>query len=497
MARGAARGGPGAPGPELSSREARRGAARGGASRLLLYGASRTTIEGIYGLRGIALASLLGAEGFGLWTVFRLVIRYGTFASLGLERGIELEVVRASAPDHRSQTDARTWGRAAAGYQWIAFGLLAVCLTAASFAVEGRQTALVLRGLAAALLLDRLWVYGRSYLRAAGGLRRLATRELGYALLQLAFTLPLAAWGGPIGAFAGFSLATAVSVGWLARDVPFVPQLSLDRLRRLVTVGLPLSAPLWLSIGLTTIDRLVVALWGDAALLGSYAFAVALGGVAGSAALTIRTVVFPQVFAATDERGSVANASLHLRGTVRPFAMLLPPLLGAFGLLLAPLVDLWLPEYRGAVPAARLFVFGGVFGGLQSLGLLSVAAAGRERPVPLLAAAALALNAGLSWLALAGGCGLIGVAVGALVARGAFAVAVVGLAAEATLPRPGLVVLWMIAPSVWSIAAMEGIGRLVPIHDLTDVLTALGFYAASLVPLVPPVLRQLRDPATR
>ena len=119
--------------------------------------------------------------------------------------------------------------------------------------------------------------------------------------------------------------------------------------------------------------------------------------------------------------------------------------------------------------------------------------------MPVLAAAALALNAGLSWLALAGGLGLLGVAVGALVARGAFAVAIVGLAAEATLPRPGPAVLGIIAPSLWCIAAMEVIGRLVPIHDATDLLAALGLYASSLAPLAPALLRQLRalrDPAT-
>lgn len=471
----------------------------GGASRLLFYGASRTTVEGILGLRGVVLASLLGAEGFGLWTVFRLVIRYGAFANLGLERGIELEVVRARTAERRSDTDAATWGRTAAGYEWIAFGLLTLGLAAASLAVDSPQTVLVLRALAASLLLDRLWVYGRSYLRAVGGLRRLATRELGHASLQFVLTLPLAAWGGPVGAFAGFALATAVSVAWLARDVPFAPQLCLDRLRRLVSVGLPLSTPLWLTLGLTTIDRLVVAAKGDVALLGNYAFAVALAGVASSAALTIRTVVFPQVFAATDERSAVANATLHLRGTVRPFALLFPPLLGAFGLALAPLVDLVVPEFRGAAPVARLFVFTAVFGGLQSLGMLSVAAAGRERPVPVLAAAALALNAGLSWLALASGLGLLGVAVGALVARGAFAVAIVGLAAEATLPRPGRAVLGIVVPSLWCIAAVESIGRLVPTHDATGLLAALGLYALSLAPLAPALLRQLRalrDPAT-
>jgi hypothetical protein len=160
--------------------------------------------------------------------------------------------------------------------------------------------------------------------------------------------------------------------------------------------------------------------------------------------------------------------------------------------MLAPLVDLLVPEYRGAAPVARLFVFAGMFGGLQSLGLLSVAAAGRKRRVPVLAAAALALNAGLSWLAIAGGFGLLGVAAGALLARGAFAVAVIGLAAEATLPRPGPAVLRIVAPSLWCISAMEAIGRLVPIHDATDLLAALGLYALSLAPLAPALLRQLR-----
>ena len=49
------------------------------------------------GLRGIALASLLGPELFGVWSLFRVALRYLGFIAQGLLRGMEVKVAAASS----------------------------------------------------------------------------------------------------------------------------------------------------------------------------------------------------------------------------------------------------------------------------------------------------------------------------------------------------------------------------------------------------------------
>ena len=154
-----------------------------------------------------------------------------------------------------------------------------------------------------------------------------------------------------------------------------------------------------LTIALGTADRLVVAAYGGAAMLGLYAFGVSIAGLAASFAWIIRTVIFPDVYGSARIAGAAPAMREHLDRTVLPFAYLFPPILGALALAMEPAIALALPRYLAAA-AARVFIFAAAAGGVTTLGVIGVVATGRQRVLPVLSGFALAINLACSTLAL-------------------------------------------------------------------------------------------------
>jgi O-antigen/teichoic acid export membrane protein len=465
---------------------------RGGRlSRLAAYGSARTAVELMFGLRGVVLARILGPGLFGIWTLFRLGLRYGAFASLGVHRGLELEVAAEAgeqAPDERRQ-----WGRAALAFLFSVYVAIGVLLIAASlfFASPTRET---LQVLALALLVERLWVYGSSYLRAEGRLRRFGAVELAQAASSLVLTAVMAMAWGLVGAYLGFLLAMVTGIALLGRTVPFRPRMARPRVRRLFQVGVPLSIAAVVNTLLATVDRLIVAGLEGAETLGFYAFAVAVSGIGASAAWIVRTVVFPEVYARARSEGGAEAAATHLHDTIVPVAHLLPALLGLLAFALGPAVALAAPEYVVVVPVARLFIFTGVAAGIMSLGTLGLVATERQRSLPVVAVAGLLLNAASALFALRAGLGLMGVAAGALVGRsltGAGIVALsMGLAASPReLVRIGLRLL---GPTAWCAVVVVTIGWWRPSIAVGSTAVSAGLYLVALLPLLPDLVVQFR-----
>jgi O-antigen/teichoic acid export membrane protein len=470
--------------PERAAEPERAGRLR----QLALYGASRTTVEGLLGIRGVVLAALLGPALFGVWALFRLGLRYGALAALGIHRGIEVEI----AADERSPRDRprRLWGRAAVGYLVGVCGVLGVAALAVSFwvASPARET---LWAVAVGLLAERLWMYGSSYMRAEGQLRRYAVIELAQAGASLVLTTLLALAWGLTGAYLGFALALVAGLALLGRSVPFVPLLSPPRIRRLLQVGVPLSLAAVATTLLTTVDRLIVVGFAGTEALGLYSFGVAVSSLGASAALVVRTVVFPDVYAQARREGGELAAATHVEETVVPVASLLPPLLGLVGLALGPVIALFVPRYLEILPVARLFVFIGVGAGFMSLGTIGVVATRRQRLLPLLTMVGLLANALAAVTALRMGFGLLGVAVGALVSRSLTGAAVVGAsAADAGTEHVGGLVVRVLWPLVWCAGVVSFLGWWRPGTDIWTTTVSVLLYLVALVPLAPMLVRE-------
>jgi O-antigen/teichoic acid export membrane protein len=334
---------------------------------------------------------------------------------------------------------------------------------------------------------------GLSYLRARGDLRGFAIFELTNAVLLVTFAALLTPVFGLAGAFASVSLATGLSLTFLAKSLPVVPGLSRSRLRVMLKVGLPVLVSLLLGFALVSADRLIVASLGDMALLGLYGFAFSVAGLAGSLALVIRVVVYPDVYADVTSRGASPALQAHLEGTVLPFARLFPPALGLLAVMLAPVVSILLPAYTDAIPAARLLIFLGVTAGFERLGTLGVIAVKRQKVLPAFSGGTLILNITLSILALRSGLGLQGVAAAALFANFAFGLGVMGfLARVADLASPARMLARLALPLVWSAMLVVLIGWVRPELGVAYTSISLGLYLIGVLPLLPAALSELK-----
>jgi O-antigen/teichoic acid export membrane protein len=448
----------------------------------------------LVGARGLLLATLLGPESFGVWALFRLMMRYAPFAALGVYRGLEREAVQDEQPERPvAPPSSPLAANTTVGFLLAVFVPLAAVTLTASFFVANAQLALGLRVTGAVLVTEPLVLYAFTYLRARGSLRRFAALEIAQAALHLTLAVVLALRWGLAGAFAGFVVASIGSLAILARRVPMRPALDGTRLRRLLAIGFPVVLTMLTTTLLATADRFVVAAYGGTRLLGFYALAVSVAGLAVSLAWVVRTVIFPNVYRQADAEGAGHAIRDHFRTTLLPFARWFPPLLGLGALFIGPAIMLLLPRYAEAVAPARIFIFTGATMGLASLGVLGVVAADMQRRLPLWSALALAINLALSNLAMRSGIGLEGVAAGALISQAVYAVAVVALAAAATgAARPVLLPVRALGPLVLCVLAVFGLGRLFPGTDPVSVAWSVALYLLILVPLGPTLLADLR-----
>jgi O-antigen/teichoic acid export membrane protein len=256
-------------------------------------------------------------------------------------------------------------------------------------------------------------------------------------------------------------------------------------------IGVPVALTGVVGTLLNTADRWVVAVWGGEVLLGYYAFAGALASAATALALAVRTVVFPEVYSDARLAGAAAALRRHLERSLMPFATLVPPILGAIGVCLGPVVSRVAPAYAEAVAPARLFLLAGAAIGVVNLAAIGVVAAGQQRLLPTYAAIALGFNLGLSIAALLLGAGLEGVAAASLMGHLVFATAVLRLNARLSgIGKAGQLATRALRPLAWCAVAVAVAGRVAV--ELDSELAGLGLYLLLMIPLATKALSEWR-----
>jgi O-antigen/teichoic acid export membrane protein len=448
--------------------------------KLAGYSAMRGSAEALIGLRGVLLATLLGPAAFGSWALLRLATRYAALAGLGMFRGLEVELLQAS-DDGTGR--ARASG-AALGFMLSVSGALATTALVASALVESPTHRLILQGFAAAVVAEAVYAYALVVTRVGGTLLRYALLEAGAAALHLGLGVALARSFGLAGAFAALALSAGVGAAVAARWVEMRPRLDGAVVRVMLVAGLPVALTGMVGTLLQTADRWVVAVWGGQELLGYYAFGAALASVGAALALAVRTVVFPEVYGDAKLAGAAAALQRHLERSLVPFGTLVPPVLGAIGAGVGPVVALVAPQYTAAIAPARLFLLSGAAMGLVNLAAVGAVAARRQTLLPAYAAAALVVNLGLATLALAAGLGLEGAAAASLTGYAVFAAAVLRLNAKlGGILQPERLVARALRPLVWCAAAVTLAGH--ASAALRDDAAAIGIYLMLVLPLLP------------
>jgi O-antigen/teichoic acid export membrane protein len=441
----------------------------------------RASTEGLVGLRGILLATLLGPAAFGSWALLRLATRYASLAALAVSRGLEVELLHTS----RDAAEARSRASGAAlGFMLAVSGVLASLALVSAALVESPTNSLMLQGFAAAVLAEAVYGYALVSTRVGATLRRYALLETGTAALHLVLGVALARMFGLAGAFAALALSASAGAAVASRWVEMRPRFDSGAVRGMLAVGVPVALTGVVGILLQTADRWVVAAWGGQELLGYYAFSAALASAGVALALAVRTVVFPDVYGEAKHAGAATALRRHLERSLIPFATLVPPVLGAIGVCVGPAVELIAPQYAPAIAPARLCLLSGAALGLVNLAAVGAVAAGRQSLLPRYAAGALAVSLTLAAIALALGMSLEGAAAATLTGHALFAAAVLRLNATLSgILRPERLVVRALRPLVWCAVAVTVAGHAGA--ALREDAVAVAVYVLLMLPLVP------------
>ena len=457
------------------------------------YGVQRGIVETLLGLRGIALAAILGAEWFGAWSLARIGHRYAGLGDLGLIRGLEVE---ASARGTSTERKAADFARATLAWFMAVFGTMSACAAVAAWLVPDDRASAVLGGLALGVLIERVWLYATSFMRARGLLSHLGWCELVNASLHLVLTTGLAFIYGIWGAFIGFLVAHLIGLSRTSAYVPLRPHWSPPRVAKLARIGFPITVSQFLYTLMTSVDRLVVGIFLGIEVLGYYAFAVAVSSFGAVIGFVFRTVLFPGVFRMARRVGPEASID-YLDLALFPFAWLFAPLLGLAALAIAPAVELWLPEYAEAVPAARIFMFIGIVQGLNMVVQLGVVAHDRQHRLPLITGGAVMANLVLALGCVTLGLGLEVLATAALVTRLAHVMIQMLLVGYAAAWRDRLrVAARILTPILVCGGLVFGLSRIFDTTSASGFGLAVAAYVAGLAVLVPGIIAGVRAAST-
>ncbi len=290
----------------LSSAAAEPARAGGLIRRVAGYSAMRGVAEGLLGLRGILLATVLGPAAFGSWALLRLATKSAALGGLGVFRGLEVELLH-SREGRDTGPSSRAAG-AALGYMLAVSGALGAGALVWSALVHSPADRLVLQGFAAAVVAEAVYGYALVVTRVRTNLRRYALLEAGTAAVHLVLGVVLSRTLGLGGAFAALAVSAALGAAVASRWVEMRPLLDVPAVRRMLAVGLPVALTGVVGTLLQTADRWLVAAWGGQELLGYYAFGGALAS-AGAALVGLGAVVAVLAVLAT----GAAAASRTLR----------------------------------------------------------------------------------------------------------------------------------------------------------------------------------------
>ncbi len=178
----------------------------------------------------------------------------------------------------------------------------------------------------------------------------------------------------------------------------------------LLRLGLSLLVVGVATIGLRTVDNIVVLRLLGIESLGLYSIALMANNTVSSIMNALSVTWFARMGEALGSEGSSAAVRPYL---VRPsliVALLLAGLCGTLYISIPPLVDSYLPQFSGGIPAFKIVVMGTFFFGMSQLPVSILVALRRQRSILKVMVPSLAVAVGGSVLSVRAGGGLASVA---------------------------------------------------------------------------------------
>jgi O-antigen/teichoic acid export membrane protein len=381
---------------------------------------ARGVVLAIQALQYFILAKLLAPTGFGQVSLFSIVLLYTGLTGFGIDTVAAREIPGRVAGNDRERVDHLTDLAFTCELVLRAVVALGVALVGVIFYEGTIRVGLIL--IAAVLFFDRIQAL---YYGIGSALKRFDVLSraniLGGVIIGV-FTVLLVQTTGVYTQLIATLACALLTTVYYHRRLGLRPRLRFDigEFLKLVRMGLPFVALAIVFYLWKASDRTVIAAFTDFKSLGMYAFAAACVQLVMAFMNDFQTALQPAVY----ERTARAQRPEDFYGIVRRPSILLAyltPALVAFLWLAYPVVvALLLPEYSGTIWVFRILALQ-IF--LMNIGvmvayLLRSAEINRQSYLVWLYVIAAGLSYALSVALLASGFGLVGVAVGNVIAHG-------------------------------------------------------------------------------
>ncbi len=394
--------------------ERRAGAARRILRHVVGYSLSSFVYQAVSLTRSIVVARLLGPSLTGLWDALSLIPAYN-ISHLGVLQGIHREIpIARGRGDLQRVARLRDQGLCATVIPSLLLSGLTLLFAGAVWQRASPELRWGLLAVSGLLLLQQMQALAQVVLSADSRFGRLGVVQLVTSLVNLATIALVAHYGFPGQLWSALLAPLAFSLCglWLA-GYALHPLPNWALYRSLIAIGLPIALLVLADALLVGVDRLLIIARLGPTELGYYRVAVLATAFVAFVPTVVNQVIYPEI----SERFGAARSreALHRLFTepVLALAHVLPLGIGAAWLLLPHLTALLLPAFTTGVPPARTVLVGLFFSSLLGTAWSVLIVDDRQLELLGWVSLAVALKAGLVWLFLSLGLGLLGAAVAA------------------------------------------------------------------------------------
>jgi O-antigen/teichoic acid export membrane protein len=365
---------------------------------------------GVSFVRSLFIPRLLGPASYGMWKSFGIIQSYIQFSDLGALAALKREIPLLSSRGEEARLrEARD---VAFLVNNVVVLLAAVAVMTGSLLVPdplyGRALRLFVLLLYATHLnvfLEKLLFWRKDFAYAS---RLTLILSLVEAVLAVGGTILYGLDGLIVGTFIGYGLVVLLQLRRIGFQIGFAFRWA--TYKELVKIGFPSHVNGLLYNILTSIDRVLILPVLGLEGLGLYGLAMTINEYLFRVSYAFGNVLSPRLVEKWSEEGSVAALRPLIEKPTLAIAVAAPAVLGTVYFTVAPVVEVVLPDFQGAVLPLRILLVGTYFSSLHrglSSFFLTIRKQARLFPVY---GGAIAANAGLVWMALDRGHGISGVA---------------------------------------------------------------------------------------
>ncbi|MBZ0267047.1 oligosaccharide flippase family protein [bacterium] len=414
-------------------------------------------------IRGFAVAKLLGPAGNGLLQHFVILFEYGQQAQLGILPGTNKHLGhQVGAGDEVEIGAARDTGLGGMVAVGVVVWLVLCGYTAANWATLHPVDRVGVPVVGLLVILENITNTYKALLRSYGRIRPISILSVSFAVSNLALSLALLPGLKMHGILLAWLVTRAVTTFVFVRRSGhrFRPQLDFRVLKRLMVIGLPISAFHLTRLMLRNVDRVLVDTVLDKADLGIYGFAVTLASLVRYGADAVGFVIYPLFLRRFGETRDPRELKVHLAEPTAFLAVFVPVVLGFLALTLPVPIHWILPDFADSIPVFRLLTVSVFFASLSVLPGFFMMAINRQNWLIPIGFGTVAFTYLVGFAAIRQGYGLPGVAAVAdlgLALDTTIVLAIAGRFAYGSLPKALAWIARLYAPPVYVLGVLAAI----------------------------------------